>query len=172
MGRPSKLSPQQRLEIAKRLSQGEKAPALAAEYRVSRALISSLFQKRVETVKAVANQLVAAESALRNLTVSDQLLAVNLADELRAISGHAASAAKFGMATAHRLAGIANGIVQQVDDANPMASMDSLRAVATMGRIANDAAHIGLNLLAANKGKAMVDEPNVPTGLDFFYGGN
>jgi hypothetical protein len=172
MARPSKLNPQQRLEIAKRLSQGEKAPALAAEYKVSRALISSLFQKRAETVKAVANQIVAAESALRNLTVSDQLLAVSLADKLRAISSHAASAAENGMMVAHRLTGISRQLVERIDDADPAASMDDLKAVAAMGRIANDAAHIGLNLLAANKGKVGEDGPSVPQGLDFFYGGN
>jgi hypothetical protein len=153
MGRPSKLSAKQRLEIAKRLSQGEKPADLAAEYDVSRSLISSLFQKRAETVKAVANQLVAADTALRNLDVSDQLLAVSLADELRAISMHLAGAGKYGAATAHRLSGIAHSKVQEIDDAAPLTaeSLDSLKGVAVLTKMANEAAVIPTALLTANK---------------------
>ena len=173
MGRPAKLTEKQWDIIRKRVIDGEKAGDLAKEYGVSRALISGRCQKRLETAKAVANQLVAAETALRAMPVSDQLLTLNLADELRAISMHAAGAAKYGMATAHRLAGIAHGIVQRVDDADPMESMEHLKAVAVIGKIANDQAHIGLNLLAANKDKALAaEQQDTPTGLDFFYGGS
>ena len=75
------------------------------------------------------------------------------------------------MATAHRLAGIAHGLVQKVDDADPMASMEEMRAVAVLAKIGNEAAHIGLNLLAANKAQTLIDERDkVPAGLGHFYG--
>ena len=78
---------------------------------------------------------------------------------------HAAGAAKYGMATAHRLAGIAHSLVQKVDDADPMASMEEMRAVAVLAKIGNDAAHVGLNLLAANKGAAFIEPPDIPKTL-------
>ena len=95
----------------------------------------------------------AAEGALRALPVSEQVQALNLADELRAISMHLAGAAKFGAATAHRLNGIAHAKVQEIDDAAPLSaeSLESLKGVAVLTKIANDSATIGLNLLAANK---------------------
>jgi hypothetical protein len=172
MGRPSKLSSEQWGQITGRLAAGEKAADLAREFGISKTAISNRVSKRAETVKAVANQLVSAESNLRALPVSEQLLSLNLADKLRSISSHAAGAAENGMMVAHRLTGISRMLVERIDDADPAGSMDDLKAVAAMGRIANDAAHIGLNLLAANKGKVGEDGPSAPQGLDFFYGGN
>lgn len=171
MGRPSKLTANQWEELGKRLVAGEKAADLSREYKVSKTAISARFSKRIETVKTVANQLVGAEIALRALPVSEQVQALNLADELRAISMHSASAAKYGMATAHRLSALAHSEVAKVDDADPLASMEALRGVAALTKIANDSAHIGLNLLAANKDAAkQAQAANVPTGLGHFYG--
>lgn len=159
MGRPSKLSIEQWAEVTRRLAEGEKATELAKAYGVSKTAISNRVSKRAETVKAVANQLVAAEHELRSLPVSEQILTLNLADKLRSISNHAASAAENGMMVAHRLTGISRMLVERIDDADPAGSMADLKAVAAMGRIANDAAHIGLNLLAANKGTIPISEP-------------
>ncbi len=113
MGRPSKLSPAQWEQIKQRLIAGEIAADLAREFGVSPTAISTRVSKQVETAKAVANQLVAADTALRSLPISEQVSVLTLADNLRAISMHLAGAAKFGAATAHRLAGIAHGIVQR-----------------------------------------------------------
>jgi len=153
MGRPSKLTEAKWEELKARLAKGERAADLAREYGVSKTAISVRVSKRAETVKEVANQLVAAERALRELPVSEQLSALSLADDLRAISTHLASAAKFGSATAHRLAGIAHAKVQEIDDAAPLTdeSLESLKGVAVLTKMANDASQVGLNLLAANK---------------------
>lgn len=173
MGRPSKLSESQRLEIERRLTAGEKPADLAREFKVSPATISRLFSKPVSEIKAVADQLVSAETALRNLPVSQQITALNLAEELRTTSMHLAGAARFGAATAHRLAGIANGNVAKIDDATPLdaASLESLKGIAVLTRMANDSANIGLNLLAANKEVIKRNEsPDIPSGLGHFYG--
>ncbi len=126
---------------------------MAREFGVSKTAISVRFSKRIETVKGVAHQLVAAEQALRQLTVSEQLTAVSLADDLRAISTHLAGAGKFGAATAHRLSGIAHAKVQEIDDAAPLddKSRESLRDVAVLTKLANEAAVIPTGLLSANK---------------------
>ena len=153
MGRPSKLTDKQWAEIQKRLLAGEKAADLAREFKVSKTRISERFSERNGTVKAVANQLVAAEVALRQLPVTEQIAALTLADELKAISKHLAGAAKYGAATAHRLSGIAHAKVQEIDDAAPMddTSREALRDVAVLTKLANESATIPMNLLAANK---------------------
>jgi hypothetical protein len=153
MGRPSKLTDKQWDEVKKRLAGGEKAADLAREYGVSKTAISTRVSKRIETVKSVANQIVSAEEALKSLPVSEQLLTLSLADDLRAISRHLAGAGKFGAATAHRLSGIANAKVQEIDDAAPLdeKSLEALKGVAVLTKLANEAAQIPIGLLQANK---------------------
>lgn len=151
MARPSKLKPEQWTEITKRLLAGEKAADLAREFGVSKTAISARVSKRTETIQTVAHQVVAAERALSELPISEQLIAVNLASKLRAISDNLASAAQYGAQTAHRLSALANSEVAKVDDAEPLRSIDSLKGVAALTKLANDSASIALNLLAANK---------------------
>jgi hypothetical protein len=165
MGRPSKLTDAQWDELAARLTKGEKAADLARVYGVSKTAISVRVSKRAETVKSVAHQVVAAHEAVAALSVSDQVLVLTLADELRAISTNLASAARLGAQNAHRLNAIANEQIQRVDDANPLASMAEIKAVAVLTEVANKSAHIGLNLLAANKGNMPADPPPPPKAL-------
>lgn len=164
MGRPSKLTPKQWAEVERRFLLGEKADDLGREFGVSGSSIRERFSALRGKVKVVADQLVSSEQALRALPVSAQLSALQLADELRAISMHLASAAKYSSATSHRLAGIAHAEVQKIDDAAPLdASMASLRNVAVLTDMANKSATIGLNLIAANKD---VLRPPTPEGGD------
>lgn len=132
---------------------GEKASDLAKEHGIDRAALTRRFAQQTKTVKAVANQMLAAEDALRSLPVAQQINAINLADQLRSISGHLAGAANYGAATAHRLAGIANGRVAQIDDAKPLddQGMVELKGIAVLTRMANESSEIGINLLRANK---------------------
>lgn len=160
MGRKSSLSDKQWCEIESRLIAGEKAAQLAIEFGINRAAISRKFSQQIATVKSVANQIVAAEDALKSLPVAQQISAINLADQMRAISGHLAGAANYGAATAHRLSGIANAKVLLIDDGAPLspASLDELKGIAVLTRLANDAAAIPLGLLKANK--ELVDDMN------------
>lgn len=176
MGRPSKLTEVQWEQLGKRLLAGEKTSDLAREYGVSKTRISERFSARFGTVKSVANQIVATKQALAGLPVSEQVIAFSLADELIAVSSHLASAAKYGAASAHRLNGIAHAKVQEIDDAAPLddESLKSLKGVAVLTRMANDAASIGINLLSANKDRIREAELNaqteaIPSGLDDFY---
>jgi len=151
MARPSKLTEKQWEEIRRRLLNGEKAADLSREFKVSKATISNRVSKRADAVKTVANQIVATNQALAELTISEQLQAVSLSARLMAISDNLASAAHYGAQTAHRLNALANSEVQKVDDAQPLASVESLKGVAALTKLANDSASIALNLLSANK---------------------
>lgn len=153
MGRPSKLTEKQWVEIAARMASGEPVRALAREFGVSDGAIRLRLTAQVEEIKSVANQILATEGRLKAMPITAQVTTHNLADMLRSISGHLAGAANYAAATSHRLAGIANGKVALVDDAQPLddESREELKDIAVLTRMANDAAEIPLNLLKANK---------------------
>lgn len=166
MGRNSKLTDAQWEKIGKRLLAGESLSALAREFGVSKASISTRFSKRIQTVKDVANQIVATETAMSKLNVSEQMAARTLADDLKSISEHLAGAAKFGAATAHRLSGIANAQVAKIDDTDPLnaESVESLKGISALTKLANESSTIAINLLNANK--ETIKELNKPGGGD------
>lgn len=151
MGRPSKLTEKQWAEIGKRLLAGETAGKLAKEFKVGRSTITDRFSGINGNIKDIANQIVAADAALKALPVSAQVSVITLVDELKAISSHLASAGKYGAMTAHRLSGIAHSQIDKIDDSNPMDSQEVLQGISALTKMSNEASTIGINLLNANK---------------------
>lgn len=153
MGRKSKLTEKQWARLGERYFNGEKARSLGPEYGVSEAAIRQRFSSQHEKIKSVANQIIAAENAFKELPITSQIATQDLAAQLRSISNHLASAAQYGAATAHRLSGIANGKVAEIDDATPLdeKSLGALKGIAVLTRMANESSEIGVNLLRANK---------------------
>ena len=151
MARPSKLSPEQWQEIERRLAAGESASALARGFGISPASISVRVSKISKKVSETAHKLAEAQTALAELPVAQQYAAISLADKLRSISSSLASAAELGAKTAHRLHALANGEVAKVDDADPLKSMEALKGVSVLTKLANDSSQIAVNLLSANR---------------------
>lgn len=160
MARPSKLSPEQWAEIERRLAAGEGASALAREFGVSPASVSVRVSKVSKKVSETAHKLAEAQTALAELPVPQQYAAVSLAEKLRAISTSLANAAELGAKTAHRLHALANAEVGKVDDADPLGSMEALKGVSVLTKLANDSSAIAVNLLNANR--ETVKEANKP----------
>ncbi len=162
MARPSKLSDRQWADVEKRLLAGEIPAALAKEYGVDRAAITRRFSQQLRNVKEVANQILQTSSALKALPVAQQVQAINLADELKAISGHLASSAKHGAMASSKLNSMMHAEVQRFQDGaqesilkgeSPLTteSIENLKGIGALSRLANSASEIGLNLLKANK---------------------
>ena len=179
MGRKSALTDKQWDEIGKALLEGISGRSLAAKYGISEAAIRKKFGAQVNQIKAVANQLVAAETSFRALPISAQIGARTLADRLISISTHLASAAEYGAATAHRLAGIAHDKSAEVDPSKPLdeAGREVMKDIMAITRTANEAAATGLNLMNANKdaaSKLSEDEQSEKrrTLADFYAGSN
>jgi hypothetical protein len=168
MGRKSKLSIEQWAQVDRRILEGEAIRALAREFGVSEAAIRERIAKigKLPSVQVVAAKIIDAEQSLAALPLSAQITAQSLAAKLRAISHSLASAAEHGAATAHRLNALANSEVAKVDDATPMESIDKLRNVGVLSKLANDSAAIALNLMAANKDtvtRLNTEQPTRPT---------
>lgn len=155
MGRKSKLTEDQWADVGRRMLDGESQRALAVEFGISEATLRQYFRKqeKLPTVQKVAGMILETEAALKSLPISSQVNAQKLADRLRAISEDLASAAFFGAKTAHRLNALANSEVGKVDDANPLnaESVEAMKGVSLLTRLANDSSSIALNLMAANK---------------------
>ena len=160
MGRKSKLTEKQWNTISERLLAGEKSGKLAEEYGVSRSTIVERFSDSHGKVKEVANQILAAEANFNALDISDKIAVTSLADKLRSISTHLAHAGNYGAMTAHRLSSLANTEVQKIADVDPLQSLEAVKGVAILTKLANDSAEIGLNLLKANKDTSLVINNN------------
>ena len=151
MARPSKLTPAQWAEIDRRLMDGASASALAREFVINPSQITRRVSQVTQKVRNVAQSLAKAHTELAELPPAQQYQAMSLAEKLQNISHSLASAAELGAKTAHRLHSLANSEVNKVDDANPLDSIESLKGVGILTKLANDSSHIAINLLAANK---------------------
>lgn len=137
--------------IGDRLLKGESASSLAREFGIAKSRISERFSQRTKTVKATATKLAEAEIEMQALSIPEQMMARNLADDLKAISFHLAGSAKYGAMNSHRLNYIANLQVQKIDEIDPMSTAQHLHAVVSLTDGANEASKTGINLIRANQ---------------------
>lgn len=185
MGRKSALTPDQWVEVERlHFIDGVSVNSLAKRFGVNESVIRRKIKPNKaeaepgqESLRDIALRKVEADAQARRvneqiaeLPIARQNIVVNLSKKLTAISEHLAGAAEFGAATAHRLAGIAHGKVQEIDDADPFAadSMESLKGVTVLMKMANEAAVIPTALLNANKDTVKrlnePDETEAPKG--------
>lgn len=150
MGRKSKLTPDQWAEALRRVVGGEATRAVARDFGVSESTLREKISAQSAQVKSVAQQMVAADAALRALPVSAQLVAVDLAAALRTISGNLAQTAAINSGLSLRLSGIAAGQAAKISDDDPMGAPEQLQAVSALTKMSNDAMSLPLALVAAN----------------------
>jgi hypothetical protein len=163
--RPSKLTPEQWAVVESRYASGEGASSLAREFGVNEAAIRRKFVRETPKVREAAEKLAEGQSAVAALPAALQPVAIDLAARLRGISDSLADAAHSGARTAAMLHRIANNQVTKIAEklaedptADPMDSQAELQAAAGLTRIGNDAAKLGVDLLAANKGVMTPDD--------------
>jgi hypothetical protein len=174
MAAPRKLTDSQREEIARR-SLTESASALGREFNVSEGAVRKIAKAYLQgtegasqgaAVRDVAQKIVDGRTALKLLTPPAQRIAMTLADEMEVVSSNLAGAANYTSAVAHRFAYLAHAQVQKIDDADPFANEVLLRGSVGMVKAANEAAKLGIDLIAAvNSGKRSA-EPEKPPQLD------
>lgn len=176
MGRPSKLTPAQWAEVERRLLAGETARALGKEFGITEGAIRQKFgaTTRVSTqsaqVQETAQKIADAELALQALPAGQRPAAMELADILRSTGMSLGRAAELGAKNAHRLQFMANTELQKVDDEATLSddkSVAALKTVAILTKMANDAAVVPTNLLAANKDrmKEAPEDEDKPRGV-------
>ena len=172
MAKKSPLTDRQWDDIERRMSNGEAARLLAREFGVSDTAIRKRASSQFKPLKILAEQLATVELAVESLSLSSQVKVRSNADRLKGILEHGAIAGELGMMTAHRMAQFAHDETAKLDPVDAAGqNANVVRSVVVLTTAANEAAKIGLNLLAANKKSAPPDEENkAPVGLGSFYG--
>ena len=167
VARPSKLTVDQQAEVTARLAAGEGVRALAREFGVGAATICRLgVSERPKRVRAVAEQLAAAQSALAELPARQQHQAVALADQLRAVSANLAIIALNASKSGALLSEAHLAQARKVDPDAPMEnSQDELQAISALGRMVNEAMAPGLNLINASARASAKESTGAVRGL-------
>lgn len=167
MGRKSKLSEKEWDEIQKRLINGEPIRAIAREYDITESSIRAKKSARVKMIKTAANQIVAAECAIKSLPDFDaRNAAQEYAARLNAISSNIMAAAYSGSVTSANLSAIASQQSERVDKDNPMGSEEELQAISALTKIGNEASMIAMAIIKANQ-DAMAPKDSRPVRVTF-----
>lgn len=168
MGRPSKLPPDAWAQIEKRLAAGESAASLAREYGVNQSQITRRVSQVSQELRNLAKDHAKTQSAIAALPPARQYQVLSLSEQLRNMSSSLASAAELGAKTAHRLHALANAEVGKVDDADPLAaqSLESLKGVGVLTKLANESSQLAVNLISANKGAVPLEQPSDKPSID------
>lgn len=155
MGRKSKLTPEQWADVDRRLLDGEAARAIARDLGVSEPIIRARKKTRVEKIKDAANQVVAADRAVKELDLPAQRMALSFAQTLQVMSGSVAEAGMIGALNSADLKRMSRAELQKAIDALAAGKVDdAAKALAKMkelGGIANDEAEIAVRLITAQK---------------------
>lgn len=161
-GPAPKLSPSQVIEAQRMMLEGKGLRETARHFKVGHSsLLRAGVTENVEMIKSLARELHTLDQKVKSLPLPLQISARSLAEELNAISTHLAGAAKYGAISAHRMNMLAN---EHLELLNPHAGTPEERSannanintVGILTEAANKSAHIGLNLLSANK--KMIEE--------------
>lgn len=164
MGRKSKLSDKEWAEVQRRLLDGEGIRSLAREFDISEGSIRAQKSSRVKTIKAVANQIVATECAIKALDFDAQMCAQDYAARLRSLGLNLLEAAHNGAETSAKLSRIAKRQAALVDEHEPMNSQEELQAIAALTKLSNEAASTGVQLLRSQRDDVSKPAPGDAAG--------
>lgn len=151
MARPPTISERQWKDIESRVNAGESMRSIAKDYSVTEGAVRKHINTKTKPIKELANQLATTEIAIESLPISTQVKVRSLADELKDISHHVASAARLGAMTAHKLATIANIQAEMIDEDNPLMNEDAIKAVKVLGGMVNEHNQAAISLINSNK---------------------
>jgi len=151
MARPQKLNEDQIAEARRRYCGGEPLSSLAAAFDVTKPTIAKFVSFHRKEIEETAKQIVDTEERLAALPLSGRLEAIELADELRAISRNLAGSARHSSFTSFRLSAIAGKQVEKINVDDPMESQEVLQCISALTKMSNDAANLPLALLNINK---------------------
>ncbi len=172
MARPSKLTPDQWQEIEGRILRGEPLRSIGKDFGVTESTIRSKFGGAIRAVIAqsaqvreIAHQVAEVQDAVENLPPFQRDVVFDLAASLRNVSRSLTKAAELGADTSMRLQEMASTQIRKVNHDDPTKSIEELKSVGIMTRLANDSASIALNLLAANKDRMPAPEAPKASGL-------
>lgn len=137
MARPSKLTEKQWDEVIRRHLAGESISKLAAEFSIARSAMSEKISDRSNRIKTVANQMVTAERAMKELPVTDRVHVETVRSRLSILEDVYLQTADIAARNSRYMHNLAGEQKQYVDDAQPLASKSSRGAVDAFIKLTN-----------------------------------
>ena len=163
MGRPSKLSDQQREEAIRRAAQGETVSGIARDMGVHHSQISRVVSHKVEKITSLATTLANTEVEISHMGRAEQVAVRSLADQMKLASNSLAAAAVNGAQINERLTGLA---VKRLDTITEDSSPEDLKPIAALVATGNEASRTALALVGANKTAIQAEEPEAPARIE------
>jgi len=146
MGRPSKLTEKQWLEVERRHLDGESIRSLAKEFGVSESTIRERISAHSKRIIDVANQIVETNQAVKSLSISAQISAHTRAQRLISIQNSLDDAALAGSNVSKRISEAVEKRTKLRTDEELLDSED-MKALMAAGLVSNTHAKLGLDLL-------------------------
>jgi transposase-like protein len=165
MGRKSALTPEQWATVQHRhIVGGESIRMLAKEFGVNESSMRRKIGPKVveagetEDLRELAGRKARIDSEAKRISaeiealpIAKQMIVSDLARKLGAITMHLSSSGEYMSSLVHRVTGIACGLSEKIDDADPMKSIDVLKQISSLVHLANESSQIPMNLIKANK---------------------
>lgn len=151
---PKKIEASVEAQIIAKLAAGASNRSVAREFGVPEATIRARFKPLAQKTVSVANQLVDARSAVFDLPVAAQCVAIPLADQLLAMQRSIVAAAVDSAAVAAKVASLAKAQADKL--AVDVPDNKALEAVANATRIARDAGQMPMQIMALGAEKMRV----------------
>ena len=151
---------------------GETLRAIAKSFDITEGAIRAKFGGSITQflsqstqIREVAQQVAQVQDVVDQLSPFQRDVVFDLAASLRNVSRSLTKAAELGADTSMRLQEMASTQIRKVNQDDPTQSIEELKSVGIMTRLANDSASIALNLLAANKDRMPAPETPKASGL-------
>jgi transposase-like protein len=133
------------------MAAGETPSDLAKEYGVHPSQVTRRVSQVSQSVRNAAQKMAEAQAAVAELPTAQQYHAMSLAEKIRNTMTSLASSAELGAKNSHRLSALANSELMKVDDADPMKSVETLKGVSALTKLANESASIAVSVLGAQR---------------------
>lgn len=147
-GRPEKLTPSQVDELHRRIAAGETVRALAVEFNVSPALISSKCSTKGLRLRSIAKAKLEVDGIIERLPVSEQAAVVSLIDQMKGISGGLMRVAELNGKTATLVAEKGHKKAQKL---GPDPGIEDLREIAAFAETSNKLTNLGVSLVSSHR---------------------
>jgi transposase-like protein len=157
MGRKSTFTEAQKIEIQRRISNGEKMSDLAKEFGVHKSQMTRHFSQPVAKLETIANQVLKTESEIKGLNISQQLLLADRINHLRLRNELMEEGAHHQAFVYKKLSLAARNKADSMDLSEAI-DEDELSNLMKMGMTANTFAKVSIDLKKAESSTIQKDQ--------------
>lgn len=149
MGRKATFTEAQKVEIQRRISNGEKMSDLAKEFKVNKSQMTRHFSQPVAKIETIANQVLKTESEIKGLNISQQLLLADRINHLRLRNELMEEGAHHQAFVFNKLSLAARNKAENMDLSGEVIDEEGISSLMKMGMTANTYAKVSIDMKKA-----------------------